>query len=628
MSEGSNAAIARPRPRASWFLKTAALCLLAALGALAVAAVPFLFDGATLLSDVSRQVRTTTGLVIEAKGRARFVFLPNPHVSLGAVHVRDPSGTLTIDADTLQGAVRLLPLLVGRLELSAATLVRPHLVIDLDGRAVPADSMIGRALHAGAEGAATSRGGAGDRLGMVILVDGTASVTGGGLTRPLAFGDVDVTLDWPDLASSATLTGTVSVANTKAAVTRAAVATWIAQPSSLMRGEPSAVTLNLHSQPLDLLATGDLVDSPAASFHGHVTARAPSLPAAFAAVGGDITSPAPLADVTLDSDATIDTDRHGAARVDLPKLDLRVDGNRYEGTLAFLNGSDARGTKPSLSGTLATEDLALAPFLSIAPRLTDRDGGWAHAPVPTNRATALGLDLRISATHLHLRPVTVDDAALAVISRDDRLEIALIEGSAYGGALKARISYGLAGGDLNLRGAGSLTGADAATLSWDAFGRQVATGSLSGSANVESTGDSPAALMGHLQGWAKGKVSDGELSGVDLGLGLRALAQGQVAAVMPALRAGRTPFGRFDVSLRIADGVATLGEATMRGPDATLSVGGQADVGGRTLDLHALAATPADAVPGPKARLPFDVTGSLGRLVFSPVLDGAVVPAP
>ena len=160
------------------------------------------------------------------------------------------------------------------------------------------------------------------------------------------------------------------------------------------------------------------------------------------------------------------------------------------------------------------------------------------------------------------------------------------------------MSYGVAGGALNLRGAGSITGADAAAMSWDAFGRQVAAGSLSGSANIESTGESPAALMGHLQGWAKARASDGELSGVDVGLGLRALALGQPAAVMPALRAGRTPFRSFDVSLRLADGVATVADATMRGPDATLTVTGHADVGGRAVDLHAVAATPGGRRPG------------------------------
>ena len=621
MSEGLRAVLTRREPRTSWLLKTAAVCLLGAVGAIAVAAVPFLFDGATLLSDVSRQVRATTGLVIETRKQARFVFLPDPHVSLDAVHFHDPSGTLTIDADTLQGEVRLLPLLVGRLELSAATLVRPRLAIDLNGRAMRPSSMIGRALHTGSMPGSIRQVNAGERLGTVTLLDGTASVKGGGLARPYAISDVNVTLDWPDLQSSATLTGTLMVANT-----RAEVATWIAQPSSLMRGDRSAVTFNLHSRPLDLLATGDLADATTASFHGHVAAQAPSLPGAFAVFGTAIASPAPLADVSLNSDATIDTDRDGAARIDLPKLNMQVDGNHYEGTLAFLNGSDRHGTRPSLSGTLATENLALAPFLSTAPRLTGPDGGWAHASIPAARTTSLGLDLRISATHLRLRPITVNDAALAVISRDDRLEIALIEGSAYGGALKARVSYGVTDGQLNLRGAGSITGADAATLSWDAFGRQVAAGALTGSANVESTGDSPSALMRHLQGWAKGTVSDGELSGVDLGLGLRDLAQGQAAAVVPALRAGRTPFKRFDASLRLADGIATVRDTMMRGPDAALSVDGQADIGHRTLDLHAVAATPADAVLGPRTRLPFDVSGSFGKVVFSPVLGSAPAP--
>ena len=95
------------------------------------------------------------------------------------------------------------------------------------------------------------------------------------------------------------------------------------------------------------------------------------------------------------------------------------------------------------------------------------------------------------------------------------------------------------------RGAGSLNGADLAGASWDAFRRQLATGALSGTLNVETSGDSPAALMAHLQGWAKGRASDGEIAGLDLGRSLRAIGVRHPAPginLLAALPRGRTPF--------------------------------------------------------------------------------------
>jgi AsmA protein len=606
----SAAAIDGGRP--AWIVGTGVAVLAILAVTMGFALAPYLFNGSTLLSEITKQVRATTGLVIQTKGHARFDLLPSPHVSIETLHFDDPSGTLSIDADALRGEVRLLPLLVGRLELSSATLVRPRLVIDLDGRPIQPDSTIGRAMHAGD----AASNGTSQRLGIVRLADGTAILKGKGFAHAPMFRAIDVTLDWRDLESPATLTGALSIEKTSADI-----AVWIAQPSSLMRGDHSAVALRLHSAPLDITANGDLASATTTSFHGHVAVNAPSLPAALALLSYDAALPAPFANLALTSDATIGVDRGVTTTVDLPSLHLHVDGNDYEGTLAFQNDG-----KASLSGTLAAEQLNLTPFFSKTPGFYDTERRWTRTEVPVTAGAPLGLDLRISATHLRLTPFTIDDAALAVMTRNDRTEIALVEGKAYGGAIKGRVSFGVIGHDLTLRGSGSLSDADAATLSWDAFGRQVATGLLAGSANIESTGDSPAALMAHLQGWAKGHANDGELSGMDLGLGLRELARKHGGAVMPALRAGRTPFRSLTFSARLSDGIATIGDATMVGPDSTLSLTGSADIGTRGLDVHAIAATPDTATSGPRARLPIGVTGSFDKIIFAPDFSDTVAP--
>ena len=150
-------------------LLVAALGLLAVLLCAGAAGAPYLFKGATLRSEISEQLRATMGLTLTAEGPVRFSLFPQPHVEMLGLHVADQTGTLRVDAQSLRGEVRFLPLLVGRLEIASAALQRPNLRIDLDAGETPANSAIGRALRlspAPAQGR--------QRLGIVTLVDGTA----------------------------------------------------------------------------------------------------------------------------------------------------------------------------------------------------------------------------------------------------------------------------------------------------------------------------------------------------------------------------------------------------------------------------------------------------------------------
>ncbi len=543
---------------------------------------PYVFKGTTLEGEVAAQLRTTTGLKLVSNDDARFGLLPTPHITLTDVVLKRPDGSLAVAAPKLEGDVRFLPMIVGRLELASATLTRPKLTIDLDAAGTTPDSTIGRAL----QGLAPSATGD-SRLGTVVLVDGTAEVKTRAVARMPKLADIDLTIDWPDIASPATLTGSLSIDGEATDL-----AAWAAQPSALLRGETSPIALRIHAAPLDLSANGDLVSTNVTLFRGHVALSAASVPALLARFGDPRRTLAPFANVSLRADTTIGIDSDDKTSIDLQALQLDLDGNRYEGTLAYESGD-----KPSLSGTLATETLVLAPFLSSEPSLADGQHRWTRSALVAGGGDLLNLDLRLSATHLRVAPFTIDDAALSVMTRGPRTEIALNEGRAYGGTVKGRASVGVANGVVSLRGAGTLTDADVSGLSWDVLGRQVAAGLVSGSLNIETSGDSPAALMAHLQGWAKAQAHDGEISGLDLGGGLQAMATQHGATALAAFRHGRTPFTDLAVALRLADGVATIEDATMKGSDAAVGVTGTADIGNRTLALDATAAKPDAAKP-------------------------------
>jgi AsmA protein len=593
-----------PEPISRWTLTAVIVCGLIVLAA-GLAGAPLLFKDAALQSEIARQLRATTGLALSSAGPGRFVLLPRPHVAMDALHVADPTGTLTIDADALDGDVRLLPLIVGRIELASVTLSRPRLVIDLDGTPIRPDSLIGRAIRAEEPSRSDGR----QRLGIVTLVDGSATIRSKAFPLAPKLEAINVTLDWRDLESPATLTGSLLVRETAADI-----AAWIAQPSSLMRGDHSAVAFHIHSKPIDLSATGDLASAGTTAFRGHMSAKAPSASALLAMFGDETSLIAPFANLSLTSDAAIGIDQQAQASVDLPNLTLHADGNEYEGTLAFQSGA-----VPLLSGTLATEQLTIAPFLEKMSAPVDAKGNWSTAPILERRPRLPNLDLRVSSSHIKLNQFTIDDAALAVMTRGDRTEVALVEGKAYGGAMRGRVSIGVPeDGGISLRGTGSLMEADASALTWDGFGRQIAAGALSASVNLETTGATVSELMNRLQGWARTSAADGEISDVDIGRGLRELRGDKPDTVLTALRGGRTPFQSLAFGAQVVDGVATFENSAIKGADAAIVVGGSADLGARHLDLHAVATPPTQGTAMVRTSSPslrFDIDGSFAKPV-------------
>ena len=103
--------------------------------------------------------------------------------------------------------------------------------IDLDGRPMPPDSVIGRAADAAP---ATAEAASADaaRLGAVTLVDGRARLISKQLSPDLSIDAINVTLDWRKPGAAAMVTGQAQIRGETAAI-----AAWIASPAGLLRGQ-------------------------------------------------------------------------------------------------------------------------------------------------------------------------------------------------------------------------------------------------------------------------------------------------------------------------------------------------------------------------------------------------------
>jgi AsmA protein len=580
-----------------------------ALIALVAVAAPWLFSTIALRDEIMTQIRQMTGLVATSQGHAVFVVLPQPHLSIDDIGFADPSGALRIDARYLKGYLRVTALLRGRLEIASVVLGEPKMVIDLNGRPLPSDSAIGRAANAkSASPQATSADEA--RLGVVSLVNGSARLQSKLDAFEVTVDAINVKVDWRKLGAAASVSGRARFRGQTADI--AAV---IAHPTELLRGEQSAVRLKIEGPAISLSTSGSLASAPRPQYTGHIVASTPSVRKLVETGGYYLPLPGLFNDLSLDSDVSID-----ASSAAFSSLRLSLDGNDLEGALAVHTGEQT----PILSGTLATSRLSLRPFLANVPRPVGHDGQWSRDLFDLGDHSLADLDLRVSSTHLFLQRIEMEDAAFSLMKRNGRLDFTLAQAKVFQGSIRGRASFVLDEAGLTMRANGSVAGVDVASL-WPIVGSGKISGSMTGTANVESTGASMSELMRNLDGRAQIALERGELGGINLEQALRRLDK-RPLALATDVRHGETAFESASFGLRIAKGVAEIESGVLRNPRVSLGFGGGVDFAERALNLHALATAAAseDKAGQESPRFGFDVVGPWDDLAFVPDVQSLI----
>jgi AsmA protein len=575
--------------------------VLANLGAFGAALAPWTFSGSALRLEVINQIRKSTGLTTLPRGRSSFAILPQPHIKIDDISFADTSGALIVNAEYLKGYLRILPLFAGRLEIATATLYRPEMVIDIDDKPTPDAGAIARAADAKP---ATPEAAASDtaRLGIVSIVDGRAQLTSKFAHSNTQIDNINMTIDWRSISSPATLTGQVRWHDVQADV-----ATWIAKPSELLRGDQSPVTFQIKSDLVSFSTNGIFSVGPRLQYEGRIAATAPSLRDFIRKTGYTLPVPGHFGEMVLGCDAKLTP--HDAA---LSNLRLRLDGNDYEGTLAVQNDRQ----RPAISGTLASNFLSLKPYLTKLPAVLAANRQWNSEPFQLQGISFADLDLRISAARAVLGPVRLEDAAISLMTKNGHIDLTLAEAKAYNGLVKARASLATSDDEktLEVRANGTMLNVDLASLSNDIFGREKFSGAATGSGNIEMSGDSIAGLMRNLDGRAQIRVTQGAILGVDFAK-ILSPAEKRPLQIIGELGSGQTPFDMNSFGIQLKKGTAEIDNGLLIGPDARLAFAGSASVTQRTWSIHATA-TPADAASQtthqnePANQFRFDILGS------------------
>src|SRR4051812_7913363 len=327
--------------RIAWILVVALGCALALL-VLLVALVP----REALKARMSEQIASWTGRDVSLRGEPEIHLFPTLSVTLNDVHVAGPEGmedAEVISMDRLTGAVRLLPLMIGRIDIGSYTMVRPlvRLVRDGKGRRNWDFDSGAAALQLAFEGDVL--------LGEFTLEGGTIIYEdrmGGDSER---LDSVNLSVGWPSVRNPIAVNG--SGIWRGELVTTAGKA---AAPFDFLRGRATPVELRIESAPMNVTLTGQADGYPSAKLTGPLQLSTPSLRRFASWLGSAIGPGSTLGQASGSGAASFD--RNGLS---VENAEFVLDGNTATGALKV-----AISPKLDITGTLAFDALDLTPYFA------------------------------------------------------------------------------------------------------------------------------------------------------------------------------------------------------------------------------------------------------------------------
>lgn len=416
---------------------------------------------------------------------------------------------------------------------------------------------------------------------------------------PVAFGPLDLVLDWPQGQEAAELEARLS--HNGAQIDLKAQ---IASMQEMIAGKVVPVTASAALGKAELSFDGRA--SIAGDAAGHVTAKSPDTPALMAALGLAADVPQGLGRAAeLDTQATYTRD----GRLSLRDLVLALDQNRLTGAADVELSATPRMVAELSAGAL--DFSALGGASGSGGGGGSAGAGWPKAPID---ASALGLfdgSIKLSAGGIDTG-VTQLGAIEAVLTLErSRAVVKLQPATVFGGSLRGQIVANNRKG-FSVRGDLKAKDMDMTSLLSDLAGITRLSGK--GQANVEflGSGASVDAIMRSLSGKGNLSVGRGVISGIDLDKLFRS----------GAVTGGTTVFDSLTGSFTIEGG-------NLRNDDLLLllssfKVAGKGRIGLGAQDLDYLITPTAFAgADSPGLQVPVRFTGPWANPRIRPDLDAA-----
>lgn len=578
-------------PSASGFMRLSlVIAAVFAVGIGVLMAISAFIPADAVRHAVLDDIRSTTGLEPTVRGGVSVSLFPTAMVSFSDVVLGDDERP-ALTADRLTAKLRLLPLLFGTIEPADVSLTRPRLVVSLqpDGRSNWSGLM--------ATLARTLKPGLGDRervisFSEIRMAGGTIVVTDEqrGVSEELS--DVELSFAWPSISRSFGASGRF--------VWRDEIFDASANAGDLLAalvGERSGLKVRLAGAPFKLAFDGHMSQQPSLKVEGTLAADGKSLREMLRWAGQQALPGAGFGPFALKSQASL---LRGSFL--LSGTNIELDGNVAEGVLAV-------STEPRMTvkGTLAADAIDLTQYVSTIELLRTNERDWSRGPIAIDGLSDFDVDLRLSAARITVANAKFARTGIAANLRDGRLTLAIGEAQVFGGSLKGALVLARSQAGADVRSQLQFTDVDLESCLGELFGIRRLEGKGNLMLSVEASGASVFALTRTMGGTANLTARQGGIAGFNVEQLLKRLEQ-RPLSVTGDFRRGRTPFDSLNLTLRIAQGTASVEDMRLEGGPVRLALGGSSSIPARDLDLKGTASL-VSAGDDPLFELPFVVQG-------------------
>lgn len=563
--------------------------LLAAAGGLCVLLIlPYTVPRHEIREAVLRSLQTATGVTPHI-GAMHFSVLPQPGLRLDDVRFENANNGLT--AGSLKATIKILPLLLGEVEVASLAFEQAHLNIEFRPDGV---RLLGLPLRqpSAANTASTPE------ISLSNSVIDVHSVESGRVEK---LSNVDASLAWSGAGLS-------TLASLRWRGIPSNVSLHIANAGALGENARSPVRLRFENEIMRAGFEGMFAFRKGLQAEGALSLDARSLRMLLSSFGIDVPTRGGFGAVSLKSRAQITP-----STITASNIAVELDGNRADGTLTLTLDPQ----RPTLQGTLAADNADFSAYMNGFSLVSEDKHGWNQEPLDIEPLAGFGLDLRLSAGKIVFGKAEASRVALAASVKDGKFTLSAGQGQIFGGLLRGTAAIGPAPDGTTVRIDATIKDFDSAQGIGALTGNRPLEGAGSFAIALTGSGSSVSAITRDLKGNAELTVLDGALAGVNIESALRTLSRKPLAA-FSELRGGRTVFNRFTTRIAINEGNAAFEQARIESGSVAVTLDGLASIPQRDLNLRGVASlvAPADAANG--VAMPFLVRGSWDSPRLSP----------
>jgi AsmA protein len=573
---------------------------LAGLALAALAIAPWTITTTSLTAAVSRQLRSMYGLDLTVSGRSTIALLPMPRLKFEGVSLGLPGRPPLIEANFLRADVRVWPLLLGSVTFGEVALQDARVKVDIaeDGASEWGPLLMRQRDRIEGQKAISRH------LRRLIMANAAIQVSDKRHGRDLRFDDVNLVVNWPAVDASLDLTASFRWRGEAVQLTISNLL-----PLALVRGEKDRFAVEASSGHTRLAFDLEAALADGVRATGKASFATKGLRDVLHWTGVELPFGHFVHAATLAGDFTLD--ENGVA---FPAVQLTVGSDKLDGALSL---HFDRGGRPGLTGTLASERLDLSAAPPPFGPLVSSGGHWSYERLDLQGMGAADLDLRVSAASARIGPLRLEDAAVNLLVKPGRVEIALGRATLNKGTVKGRLAVAPGPENHDIRLQGTFDRVDLGAFLTDIGHTRWISGLAQGQVNLEGLGESPAELMRRTNGRAAVTVRQGDLWGVAFAEALRRLERRPLSAPLE-WKGGRTAFDQANLVLNVHAGVGDVLDAALTGPTARAGAQGRVSLVDRSLALRA--AVEPVATPGTTA------SQSLLLDIQGPWSDVSVVP--